>query len=104
MVTHGDNSIEFNTRVLDYFVRGSRGWMMKCNVPTKVVAFFPKVIAGATQMDFFTTAAIVVVLQYFTGQVAPLALEFGVSHLFVFVVSSLSFSRTANYFDHWKCF
>ena len=103
MVTHGDNSIEFNTRVLDYFVRGSRGWMMKCNVPTKVVAFFRKVITGAAQMDFSTASVIVVVLQDFVSHFAPLALQVGVSHLIVFVVSFLSFSRIANYFDHGKC-
>ena len=102
MVTHGDNSIEFNTRVLDYFVRGSRGWMMKCNVPTKVHAMVRKVITGAAQMDFFTAISFIVVLQYFIGHFAPLALEFGVSHLFVFVGSFHSFSRIANYFDDRK--
>ena len=96
-------SVEFKTWVLNYFVHASRGWVMACNMVTNVVTIVRKVITRATQMDFFTTAAIVVVLQYFTGQVAPLALEFGVSHLFVFVVSSLSFSRIANYFDHRKC-
>ena len=54
-------------------------------------------------MDFSTVIVTIVVLQDFIGHFAPLALEFGVSHLFVFVVSSLSFSRIANYFDHRKC-
>ena len=54
-------------------------------------------------MDFLTTTVIVVILQDLIGHFAPLALEFGVSHLLVFVVSSLSFSRIANYFDHRKC-
>ena len=54
-------------------------------------------------MDFSTAIVIVVVLQDFIGHFAPLALEFGASYLFVFVVSFLSFSRIANYFDHWKC-
>ena len=54
-------------------------------------------------MDFSTVIVTIVVLQDFIGHVAPLALEFGVSHLFVFVASSLSLSRIANYFDHGKC-
>ena len=54
-------------------------------------------------MDFLTTILTVVVCQDLIGHSAPLALEFGVSHLFVFVTSSLSFSRIANYFDHQKC-
>ena len=54
-------------------------------------------------MDFSTTILIVVVLQDLIGHFAPLALQFGVSHLFVFVTSFLSFSRIANYFDHGKC-
>ena len=54
-------------------------------------------------MDFSTEIVIVVVLQDFIGHFAPLALEFGVSHLFVFVTSYLSLSRIANYFDHRKC-
>ena len=96
-------SVAFQTWILNYFVNGSRGWMMKCNVLTNFVAIFRKVITGAAQMDFFTTAAIVVVLQDFTGHFTPLALEFGVSHLIVTVTSSLSLSRIANYFDHRKC-
>ena len=76
---------------------------MKCNVPTNVVAIFRKVVTGAAQMDFSTTISIVVVLQDFIGLFAPLALHFGVSHLLVCVVSFLSFSRIANYFDHRKC-
>ena len=54
-------------------------------------------------MDFFTVISFIVVRQYFVGHFAPLALEFGVSHLLVFVESFLSFSRIANYFDHRKC-
>ena len=54
-------------------------------------------------MDFFTRILIVVVLQDFVDHFAPLALEFGVSHLFVTVTSSVSFPRIASYFDHRKC-
>ena len=54
-------------------------------------------------MDFSTEIIFIVVLQDFMGHFAPLALEFGVSHLIVFVESSLSFSRIPNYFDHRKC-
>ena len=54
-------------------------------------------------MDFSTEIVMVVVLQDLIGHFAPLALEFGVSHLIVTVASSLSFSRIANYFDHRKC-
>ena len=53
-------------------------------------------------MDF-STAIFIVVLQYFIGHFSPLALQVGVSHLFVFVESPLPFSRIANYFDHGKC-
>ena len=53
-------------------------------------------------MDFSTELIFIVVLQDFIGHFA-LALQFGVSHRFVFVTSSLSFSRIANYFDHRKC-
>ena len=81
-------SVAFQRWILNYFLNESRGWMMKCNVPTKVVAFFRKVITGAAQMDFFTAISFIVVLQDFISQVAPLALEFGVSHLLVSVESS----------------
>ena len=54
-------------------------------------------------MDFSLAIIMVVVFQDFIGHFAPLALEFGVSHLLVFVESSHSFSRIANYFDHRKC-
>ena len=96
-------SVAFQTWILDYFVNASRGWMMKCNVLTNVNAIFRKVITGAAQMDFLTTILTVVVCQDLIGHFAPLALQVGVSHLFVFVTSSLSFSRIANYFDHRKC-
>ena len=45
-------SVAFQTWILNYFVNGSRGWMMTCNVPTNVHASFSKVITRATQMDF----------------------------------------------------
>ena len=54
-------------------------------------------------MDFLTTILTVVVCQDLIGHFAPLALQVGVSHLLVFVTSSLSFSRIADYFDHGKC-
>ena len=54
-------------------------------------------------MDFLTTILTVVVCQDLIGHFASLALQVGVSHLLVFVTSPLSFSRIANYFDHWKC-
>ena len=54
-------------------------------------------------MHFSTELIFIVVLQDLIGHVAPLALQFGVSHLIVFVESSLSLSRIANYFDHGKC-
>ena len=54
-------------------------------------------------MDFLTTAAIVVILQNCIGHFSPLALQFEVSHLIVFITRSLSLSRIANYFDHRKC-
>ena len=54
-------------------------------------------------MDFFTAISFIVVLQDFIGHFAPLALQFDVSHLFVFVALFHSFSRIANYFDHRKC-
>ena len=44
---------------------------MKCNVLTNFVAIFRKVITGAAQMDFFTTAAIVVVANYFDDGKCP---------------------------------
>ena len=53
-------------------------------------------------MDF-ARIVMVVILQYFIGHFAPLALQVGISHWFVFVVSFLSFSRIANYSDHGKC-
>ena len=54
-------------------------------------------------MDFSTAIVTIVVLQDLIGHVAPLALQFGASHLLVFVESFHSFSRIANYFDHGKC-
>ena len=83
-------SVELKTWVLNYFVNGSRGWVMACNMVTNVVTIVRKVIARAAQMDFSTEIAILVALQDFIGHVASLPLEFGVSHLLVFVESSLS--------------
>ena len=98
MVTDSGNSVEFKTWVLDYFVNASRGWMITCNMLTNVVTILRKVTARAAQMDFSTTIVTIVVLQDLIGHFAPLALEFGVKYLFVFVVSFHSFLRIANYF------
>ena len=54
-------------------------------------------------MDFSMAIIFIVALQDFIGHVASLPLQFSVSHLLVFVVSSHSFSRIPNYFDHGKC-
>ena len=54
-------------------------------------------------MHFSTDFIFIVVLRDLIGHFAPLALEFGVSHLFVFVVSFLFYPRIANYFDDGKC-
>ena len=77
--------------------------MVTCNMPSNVPTIFRKVITGAAQMDFSTTILIVVVLQDLVGHVVSLHLQFGMSHLFVFVVSFLFFPRIANYFDDGKC-
>ena len=68
----------FETRVLNYFVNASRGWMVACNMVTNLASIFRKVITGATQMDFSRAIVIVVVLQDFIGHFAPLALQVGV--------------------------
>ena len=89
--------------MLNYFVNGSRGWMMTCDMVKECWTIVRKVITRVAQMDFFTTFLFVVVLQYLIGHFAPLALQVGVSQLLVFVISFLSFHRIANYFDHGKC-
>ena len=53
-------------------------------------------------MDFFTTIVIVIALQDSVGHVAPLTLQFGVSHQLKFVVILLACPRVANYFDDRK--
>ena len=53
-------------------------------------------------MDFLTTILTVVVCQDLIGHFASLALQVGVSHLFVFVASFSACPGIANYFDHRK--
>ena len=53
-------------------------------------------------MDFSAEVIFIVVLQDINGNFAPPDLQFGVSHLFVFVVLFHFYPRIANYFDHRK--
>ena len=77
--------------------------MKRRNMTKNSFASEGEVITSAAQMDFPPAIVMVVVFQDFIGDVAPLALQFGIRHLLVFVVSSFSFSRIVNYFDDGKC-
>ena len=75
--------------------------MMPRNVVVNIATRAREVITSAAQMDFCSRIVIAVTSKEFIGDVASLALHFGVS-LFVFVASFPACTGIANYFDHRK--